>query len=279
MAFSVVENPGRTLWVQGDAASTYYKGQIVISNTNATTECDGTVAPLAAASGAADSTLKQMICGVILGFNRRTPQTTTVGSLLVEYDGGACTTQAQQLARDWTGVEGMRGKGDPSIQIQIAEILPNTVLRGPIYSAAYGTAPTVVTLTAVGGTDGMVTAATGNTPGYTHVTKTGTIYCRSGSNAGIYRVNKNTVATAPSVTTAFPYDEAVGDTFLIMPFKQGNSNIYIGGPGLYVDGATAPVIAGTDLFNVFVYKLDLSTAGREYIDFRFGYDHFCRFRA
>jgi len=279
MAFNIIENGGRTLWMQGDGASTYYKGQIVMLSTNATTECDGTCTPLSVPSGAADTTQLNIPFGIIVGFNKRTPTTTTLGTLLVEYDGGACVTQAAQLAREFTGQEGMYGKADPSILIQVAEINSLSILRGPVYNAAYGTAPTLLTSTAVGGTDGMVTADTTNACDFTNVTKCGTIYCRAGANMGLYRVSKDTSTTAPSVTTAFPYDTAIGDQYVRVPFKQGNSNIYIAGPGMYVDCSKNPVIAATNLYNVVVYKMDLSTAGREYVDFRFGGDHFCRFRA
>lgn len=278
MAFNIKEGCGRTYWALADGSSTYYIGQLLAFNNSASAELDGTVAPLATSSGAGDTTQKQVIAGICVGFSKRYPTSVTVGSHSLQYDTGV-VSQANQLAREWTGVEGMYSKADPAVMIEVAEILPHTVIEGNICQGALGTAPTVVTTTAVGGTDGMVTADTGNTPGYTHVTKTGTIYCRTGANAGITRVNKNTTATAPSVTTAFPYDTAVGDTFLVLPFKQGQSNISIAGPGLYVDSSAAPVIAGTDRFHVIVYKLNLADAGRETIEFRFGGDHFCRFRA
>ncbi len=278
MPFSVIEGEGRTFWVASDGSSTYYMGQIVsFTPAVAANNTDGAIIPLAIPAGAADTTNMQIPAGVIVGFNRRTPRYTTVGSMSLEYDTGV-VTQADQLARDWTGAEGMYTKGDPQVLIQIAEILPGTILRGPICNAALGTAPTVSTITALGGTDGMVTADTANTPGFTNVLAMGTIYCRTGVNAGLYRVNKNTTATAPSVTTAFPYDEAVGDTLVIVPLKQGNSTIYIAGPGLYINSASGPVSAGTTLFNVIVYKLNLAEAGREYAEFRFGGDHFCRYR-
>ena len=49
--------------------------------------------------------------------------------------------------------------------------------------------------------------------------------------------------------------------------------------GNYINCGVAPVADGTGMFGVNVYKLDLSTAGREYADFTFMADHFARARA
>lgn len=278
--FSVVEKPGRTYWAASDGSSTYYKGQLVSFVAASKANTNGTVVPLAVAAGAADLTNYQVIAGVVIGFGRRTPQYTTLGSLTVEYEAGV-VTQAAQIAREFTGAEGMYVKADPQVLIQIQEILPETVIRGPIFNAAYGTLVGVSTLTAVGASpaDGMVTAATANAADAASILNMGTIYCRSGANRGIYRVNKNTSSTAPSVTTAFPYDEVVGDTFVVVPLKQGHSTVVIAGPGMYISSGSAPVAAGTDRFDIFVYKLNLEVAGSEYAEFRFGADHFSTFRA
>ncbi len=278
----IVKRGGDLVWVNGDGASTYYIGQIVsYTPATKTNEMDGNVIPLAVPAGAADATNMQIPAGIVVGFDLRTPKTVVaVGSQYLQNDGGTMVSQAAQLARDWTGVEGMHGKGDPAIFLQIEEILPDTLIQMPICNAALGTAPTVATATVVSSsTDGMITAITNNAIDHTNVALMGTVYCRSGANAGIYRVQKSTTTTALSVTQAFPYDPAVGDTFVSVPFKQGNSTIYIAGPGLYVDCSKNPVIAATNLFHVIVQRMDLSTAGREYVNFRFGGDHFCRFRA
>jgi hypothetical protein len=172
----------------------------------------------------------------------------------------------------------MYSKGDPQILLQITEILPTTVLRGPIYNAAYGTAPTLLTATTAM-TDGGVTAFTTNACDFTNVLNMGTIYCRSGANSGLYRVSLDVSTTACQVTTAFPYNGAIGDTFVRVPWKQGSSTMQIRGLGLYCDCHSNPVIAGTDLFHVIIYQLNLAEAGKEYVDFRFGADHFCLYRA
>lgn len=283
MAFSIIENPGRTFWASTDGSSAYYVGQLVVYTQATATELAGTVAPLLFPSGVADGTLKQVIAGVVVGINDRT-QTYNSTNGLQTITG--VTTQAALVARDYTGQEGMYSKGDPQALVQIVEILPNTVVSGSIYNATWGTAPTLLTNTATDTTGGTSAFAT-NTAQATNVANCGTLYCRTGANAGLYRVQTAASATAPTVTIAFPYDIVVGDTFVYVPFKQGNSNIAIGvsgdgtasSKGTFVNCDLDPVIAGTNLFNVVVYKLDLSTAGSETVEFRFGADHFARFRA
>lgn len=277
MAFSIVEGPYKKFWAATDGSSTYYIGQIVVYNSAANASLNGTVAPLTLASGAGDTTLLQTIAGVVVGFSDRTPSYDATTGLQSR---AGVTTQAAQLAREWTGQEGMYIKGDPQLLVEIAEITPNTVLKGSIYNAAYGTAITLLTVSASTDSDGMVSAnVTTNATQFTNVANCGTIYCRSGRNAGLYRVSADTSTTAPQVTTAFPYDVVAGDTFVRVPFKQGLSTIAIPTAGIYVNAGANPVIAGTNLFSTIVYDLDLKTAGSETVTFRFGGDHFSRYRA
>lgn len=269
MSFSIVEGEGRTFWAATDGSSTYYKGQLVSYTAASKAQTYGTVVPLAVPAGVTDITNFQIIAGVVVGFNRRTPQYTTVGSISCEYDTGVAT-QAALLARDYTGQEGMYSKGDPQVLVQIAEITSSTIIRGPFYNAAYGTAITVLTNTAAD-TTGGTSAFTTNATQFTPTTLTGTTYCRTGANMGLYRVNTDTSTTAPSNTVAFPYDIAVGDTFVRVPMKQGFSKIYIAGPGLYI-GASLGLVTNT--FEVICYKLNLAEAGKEYAEFRFTASHF-----
>jgi hypothetical protein len=64
-----------------------------------------------------------------------------------------------------------------------------------------------------------------------------------------------------------------------VPFKQGQCVLTYTTGQLYLECTTAPTAAGTNQFGINVYKLDLSTAGREYAIFSFMADHFCRARA
>ena len=276
MAFRIVENPGRTLWMASDGSSTYYIGQLVsLTAAGGGTETNGAVVPLAVPAGAADATNMQIPFGVVVAFNNRTPTSNATG----DYQIGVVSSANQKL-RDWCGQEGMYAKGDPQLLIQVEEIHQLSVLRGNIYNSTNGTVCKLNTVSASTDADGMISAnVTTDAIPFTNVALCGTHYFRTGTNAGLYRVSKNTSTTAPTVTTAFPNNVAVGDTLVSVPLKQGNSNIYIAGPGLFIDQSKTPTIAGTTLFNVFVYELNLETAYAETADFRFGGDHFCRFRA
>ena len=268
MAFSVIEGEGRTFWCATDSSSTYYVGQIVSYNAASKAAITGTVAPLAVPNGVADTNNFQVPAGVVVAINDRTPKYNASNGLQTVT--GAYATQAAILARDWTGAEGMYVKGDPQVLVQIVEITPDTVIRGSIYNTTYGVAPNLLT-SSVADTTGFTSAGTTNTCEFTPTANTGTIYCRTGVNAGLYRVTSDASATAPAVTTAFPRNVAIGDTFVRVPLKQGLSHVYIAGPGLFIDSHLGLV---THTFQIFVYNLNLSVAGSEYADFRFSNPHF-----
>ena len=266
--FRVSERNPRTFWAATDGTGTYYVGQLVAYTAASQAATYGTVVPLAVPNGVADQTNCQVIAGVVVGINNRTPTSNSTG----EY-GTAVVSSANQKARDWIGAEGMYIKGDPQLLVQIAEITPSTVVDGDIRAGAVGTSLSVNTVSASTDADGMIsTNVTVNTIAHTPVASKGTIYCRTGANAGIYRVNTNTSTTVPQVTTGFPYNVAAGDTFAIVGFKQGFSEIYIGGPGLYIDNTVS--ISSNTTFQVIIYKLDLRTAGKETAQFRFTAPHF-----
>lgn len=271
--FKVVEGEGRTFWCSTNGSSTYYNGQLVaIVQASKAVAVGGTCVPLAVPAGEADTTNFQVIYGIVAGNNNRTPVSDSTG----EYITGV-TTQATQLARDGAFQEGMYSKGDPQALILVTEVLPTTVIEGPIYDAAYKTLVADLTVSASTDTDGMVSAnVTVNAATFTPVANRATIYCRKGANAGLYRVTASTSTTAPQVTIAFPRDIAVGDTFCYVPYKQGFSRAYIAGPGLYLDANDG---GATNNFHIFVYKLDLSTAGKESAQFRFANTHFDANRA
>lgn len=257
--FKVVREPVRTLWVPADTTSTptFYKGQLVIVSG------DG-VKPLAVASGAADTSQLQSLFGVVVGFNRRTPQYDTVG----EYD-TAVITQAAQLAREFTGVEGFYPKSDPQVMLQIDIIDARTVLEG-----TYGAAPTVLTSTTAS-TDGL--GFTSNAAQFTPVADYATTYCRGGANMGIMRISDDISTTVTTNDLAFPYDIAIGDTFVRVPQKPvGLSRMQTNSTATAIDGTVSPA---TNYFAIDVIGLDLKNAGNEKIYFRFHSVHFDGFRA
>ncbi len=268
MGFRVIERFPRTYWAATNGTGTYYIGQLAAFSAASQAATPGTVVPLAVPAGLGDQTNCQMIAGVVVGFNNRVQTVNSTG----QYE-TAVVSQGNQLARDWVGAEGMYTKGDPQMLVQIAEITSSTVVEGDIRAGAVGTAPTINTVSASTDSDGMISAnVTVNTITHTPVANKGTIYCRTGANAGLYRTNVSTSTTAPQVTTGFPYDVVAADTFVIVGFKQGLSELYIGGPGLYID--TTVSISSATTFNTLVYKLDLRVAGKETAQFRFATEHF-----
>lgn len=273
--FSVAEDTARTFWASTDGSSTYYIGQLVSYSAAAKAATIGTVVPLAVPAGAFDTTNFQTIAGVVVGFSDRYP---TYNATYGQYGTGVIT-QAEQTTRKSNGIynqgRGMYAPKDPQLLVEIAEILPSTLVKGYICETG-GTAPTVVTSTAAD-TTGFTTAGTTNACAFTPVANTCSIYCRTGTNAGLYRVTGDTSKTAPDASVAFPEDVAVGDTFVRLSLKQGLSLIYISGPGLYIDNTLSG--GTTNYFGAFVYHIDAREAGKEYAVFRFDGCHFSNIRS
>jgi hypothetical protein len=280
MAFKIIQKVENTppIWCAMDGSSTYYLNQLVSVVAPSAAAVTGAIKPLSVPAGAADTTNKQVMYGVVVGFNDNPGTFNTTG----QYSTGV-TTKAAQLARVYAGAEGMYKKGDPQPLVQVELIFPTTLLRGNIYNAALGTAPTVISDTVGTDSTGYTSAGTTTAADVALVASLGTIYCRTGANAGIYRSTLNTSASAPQVTVAFPYNVALADTFVMVPYKQGFSQVYINGTGtgagaggLFLDCSNN---GSSNSFIVNIVSLNLTTAGSEYADFYFGADHFCFARA
>jgi hypothetical protein len=272
MSFKVIQGAVDEFWCSTNGTGTYYVGQLVSFTAASKADTPGTVVPLAVPAGVADTTNFQVIAGVVTGINNRTPvRDATTG---LDY-ATAVVSQENQLARDWAGNGGMYAIGDPQLLVKVALISPCTLLEGPIFNAAYGTACATVTDTGGADTTGYTTAGTTGAAPFTPVANVCTAYCRTGANAGLYRTTNDVSTTAPDATTAFPYDVASGDVFVRVPLKQGLSEIYIGGPGLYIDQA----LTASNNFHVVCKKLDLTTSGSEKAQFYFTGDHFANMRA
>ena len=259
-----------TFWAPVDCAAgsldTLYVGQLIRSGG------DG-VLPVGTASGAADTSNKRVPLGVVIGTNNRTPVFDTTYST---QSIGSADTQALQVARDWQGNEGIWAKGDPQALVKVALIDHTSILRGRIYNAAYGTAPTVVTTTAAS-TDGFMTAGTTGACDFTPVADLGSIYCRKGANRGLLRITIDTSTTAPTVDTAYPQDVAIGDTFVRVPLRPiGQSYVQFDSESMYIDCSASPA---TNYFIIDVIALDLSVAGSEHVLFKFNGVHFDPARA
>lgn len=269
MGFRVVDANPQVVWVPVDNADTLYQGQIVKAGG------DGVV-PFGAASGAADTSNKGVPMGVVIGVNAKSP---TFNSTYKGLSITAVASQANQLARDWFGAEGMYSKGDPQALVRVALIGPNTLLEGPIFNAAYGTAISAKTET-TGSADGLtVTLATTASADFTPVADLCTLYCRTGANMGLYRVTDSTSKTSLAVDVAFPYDIAIADTFVYVPLRPfGVSYVQFDAESTYIEGGTSASLA-TNYHIVDVIRLNLAESGKETAIFKFNADHFCKARA
>lgn len=267
MGFNVVHGSPQTIWAPVDNADrssweTLRVGQLVYCGS------DG-VLNLGQASGIADLTGEKRPYGVVVGDNNYRPlhDTTYMTNYITAYDPHSNTTET-------VGVEGPTIKGDSAAYVQIAVIDPCTVLRGQIFNSTYGTAITAGTVTTGSTTGAGFTCSGGLSDASTPVADLGTVYCRTGANAGIYRVTTDTSATVKTVGMYFPRDVAIGDTFVNVQMRPwGESYVQTDAEAMFFDASANPA---TNYWIINVIRLDLSEAGREYVEFTFSSDHFCK---
>ncbi len=175
-------------------------------------------------------------------------------------------------------MEGIYPKNEPTAMVEVALITPTTYLSGPLYNAAFGTAPTVQTIT-TRQTDGMITPETWSNADASALTADeSTIHMRTGLNKGLQRIGVNTSRTAPGVTHAFPWDNTTSDTGLQVPIREiGTAKVNMDSESMYIN------VAAIDYSSVYyvieVIKLDLQVAYKERCVFRFGADQFALLRA
>lgn len=150
-------------------------------------------------------------------------------------------------------------------EVQGIVIVPgDTLIKGPIYNAAFGTALTEQTVTTASSTGVTITAAN---DAITDIADDfATAYCRTGANRGEYRVvTTSTSTTANTVTVPFPYAIAVGDVFVIASCVLGHGGLDI--------PATANCIDGNNdmdaYYDVYYHSIDLSESGKEFAIFSF----------
>jgi hypothetical protein len=258
MSFEVM-NPAYVTWMpvdyNGSTSQTCYVGQFV--TLGATGNHSG-VKPWVVA-GAADTTTDVVPFGVVVGTNNRTPLYSSTYS--AEYV-TSVQSQANQVSRDTTGAEGMWSKGDPCAMVQVAVIGPGSIIKGKIFNATYGTAPTVRTVTTGSTTGaGFVAGAADFTP----VAYNAYHHFRSGANMGIGRVGYDTSTTTQTVYIYYPYDIAIGDTLVSVNVGLGATKAFIDAAGMFIDTSAALT---SHYIWAEVLKLELSTAGQEAVIFR-----------
>lgn len=259
------ESAPHMIWAPVDNVDTAYIGQLVKSTG------DG-VGNIGAASGAADTTNKTSIFGLVVGMNDNHTNLTYDSTYNSQYITGV-VTQAAQAARNYIGNEGMYVKGDSQPLVKIAVIDATTVLRGYFYNSSFGTAASTLTVT-TGSTTGL--GFTSNACDFTPVANLATSYCRKGANAGLYRISTDTSTTVETNQRAFRYDIAVGDQFVRLPVRQGQSYVQTDAEAIFFDGSATPA---TDYWIINVLTLNFETAGREYCEFTFSPVHFDSARA
>ncbi len=272
MSFSIMQNSHGMIWAPVDqnarSYATCYVGQLVYAGS------DG-VLTLAAAVGAADTNNKKIPYGVVVGTNNRTPVTnsTSKAEYITSADPHAASAETYALH----GGSGPYPQGDLSAYVLLDLIGPDSVLRGSIFNAAVGTAITVGTVTTNSTTGAGFTCSAGLLDfTATNAADLSTVYCRTGGNRGIYRNLTSASTTIITVDHYFPYDIAVNDTFVGVAMRaHGVSYVNTDALALYFNAAAAP---DTNYWIIDVIKLDLSTAGSEYVVFKFNGDHFCKAR-
>jgi hypothetical protein len=258
--FEIIEHPLRTIWmpvgyVGAATPKTLYVGQLVTS----TLASVSSGAMEFVQSGTPDT---RQPFGVVVATNNATPVFDT--TYKAEYI-TSVNTQATELARDWRGVEGMTAKGDPQAMVQVAVIGGDTILKGRIFRAAYGTALSTGIVT-TGSSDGLSYTCSAGL-GLTRIAYNSTHYCRSGANMGLYRISYDTDTTGNATTlyNPFPYDISAGDVMVACNVAVGITNLTFDSLGTYVNGQAAQTATQV----VQVLELNLRDSGSEYVIFRF----------
>ncbi|MFQ5493601.1 MAG: hypothetical protein ACE5DX_05600 [Candidatus Dojkabacteria bacterium] len=254
----------RHQWVALNSTSQVYVGQLVYD------VADG-IAGIGQASGAADTTNKRVPLGVVIGTSNDVPvSSTTSNSETIT----GVITQADQIARANIGVEGPNPKGDKQAFAKIALVTAQTVLKVKLYNASLGTAPTLQTVT-TGSTTGL--GYTANATDVAGVADLATAFCRTGANAGLYRITDDTSTTVITNDRAFQQDIAVGDTFVRVPLRpQGLSFVQTDSNALFFDVSATPA---TNYWVINTLELNLKEAGKEYVLCTLHPDHFSSKRA
>jgi hypothetical protein len=264
MAFQVVSSgsPSQvTVWCPIATGKTVYHGQIV--------EIDGDdgIQEIDVASSTNDTSGNTIIYGIVVGDNNVTPVYDSTYKVNKITD---VASQANQIARKWSGAEGhMYPKGDSQALAEVVLLDVNTYIKGPVRNADIDVNMTLLTAT-TGSTDGLSGIVT-NSCEHTPVSQLSIMHCRTGANKGLYRVTQDASKVSPTNTTAWPYDVATGDTFVRAPFRQGRSYIYIDSLAMYVDSSLG---VASHYYAVDVLDMDLSVAGSETVTFKFAPTHF-----
>lgn len=153
-------------------------------------------------------------------------------------------------------------------EVECTLIIPMvTLVRAPLFNAAWGTALTELTQTTEY-TSGLTVTDTGNA--ITDIADDlGTMYCREGANRGIYRIRgTGTSTTVHTTVVPFPYTISVGDKFVIASCVLGLGGLDFPGTADCIDGNHAM----TTYYDVYYHEINLEEKGKEYAVFSL-WDH------
>lgn len=272
MGFKIIKgSPVHSIWVPVDnndrtTYETLRVGQLVRAGS------DGVI-NLGSATGVNDTTSEYQPYGLVIGTNLKTPSYDST-----YHCNNITAVDPHSTATEFVGVEGINApKGDKSAYVEVALITPETILSGQFFNASFGTAITVGTVTTGSTTGAGFTCSGGLSDASTPVADLGTVYCRKGANAGIYRITTDTSATVKTVGHYFQSDIAVGDTFVNVQCRSfGKSYVQTDAEAMFFNAAANPA---TDHWLIDVLALDLSTAGSEHVIFRFNSVHFAPTRS
>lgn len=262
MSFQVVSEPLRTIWMPVDYASggaaTVYVGQIVTHG--ALDSCGGVKAWVVA--GESDKTADHTPFGIVIGTNKRTPAFNT--TYKAEY---ITSTTSHASTADYALQEGMWSKGDPAEMVELALLDATTLIKGSIFNATYGVAPTEAVVTTGSSTGAGFTCATTGF-NFTAVAYNAIYFCRTGANMGIYRIGYDTNAGTGAKTFYhyWPYDITAGDKFIGANIGLGTCKVMLDSVGTFIDCSAA--VGTTNWTWIDVIRVDFSTAGKENAIFR-----------
>lgn len=266
MAFTVAHPcNSQTLWAPVEPGETVYTGSIIGLDT--ATPLAG-VQPMPVAAGAANVTNLDVPLGVVVGNNNTKDNQLFSTTYKTEYITAVAEGSVRGTTTNFTGVEGPWAKGDRYAMVQYIPITAETVLRGSIFNGAYGTATTAAVVSTGSGTDALDFSTATTQPDVATVANFCTAYFRTGASRGSYRILTTASQTTHEFTPDLIADIAVGDLVVCLnglrPFGMGY--MYIDAEGMYIDSSAALT---ANYLMVDVVRLDLTEAGKEYVEFRF----------
>ena len=263
MGFRIIQGSPQIVWAPITDSDTLYIGQIV--------KCAGNegVQPAGTASGAADTTGKGVLYGIVVGNNNKTPvyNSTYRADYITDATPKASTTV-------FTGVEGPWSKGDKQAMVQIAILTPTSVVRGNIWRGAVGTALPENTVKASNAHYANCTIdSTPKSFMKLMPRHYNTAYFRTGANAGTYRL-LDSASTIGLTWDKNLFASASHDDKVIIAKglrSNGYSKLFVDSESMYIDNT---VSATTSYYVVNVLRLDLREQGKEFCDFMFLPEHF-----